>query len=296
MKVSAPNEGSSVEHVQRRISPDTRLGTIHTGSRYVLGFGPDSYGIWDEFAKGTPVERFPATDKGRNAAWQRYVELEPEAQDAHEAYVAAGRSPVEEEGGRKRWPIIAAALVVVAGAIIGLVVARSGGGGGEQAGQGGGPVGKTAHIDVSGAETLSEDLNLSKFEASGTQAVFGGVVDATWKGPSSELRIELHSPTKGKLTMTQITFRAIDLTLTPGGASPGASPGTSPSPSPSPETSPGTSPGAGAIQLHSSHGECTIDVKTLSDTSFAGDFTCTGLTATGLDGTVDVKGSVAASS
>src|SRR5207244_9253474 len=129
MKVSAPNEGSSVEHVQGRISPDTRLGTIHTGSRYVLGFGPDSYGIWDEFSKGAPVEHFPATDQGRNAAWHRYVELEPGAREALEAAEDAARPQLEQTGRRRRWPVLVAILVVVAGGIMGLIVGWWGGNG-----------------------------------------------------------------------------------------------------------------------------------------------------------------------
>ena len=267
MEVSAPNEGSSVEHVKGRISPDTRLGTIHAGGRYVLGFGPDSYGIWDEYSKGAPVEHFPATDQGRAAAWQRYVELEPGAGEAHEAALAAARPQLEQTGGRRRWPVLVAILVVVAGGIIAFVVARSGGNGGN-----GGTtainVGKEAHIDVSGGQTLSEDLPLVTFSASGVQAVFGGVVDATWKGLTAELHIELHSPTTGPGTTTQITFRAIELTLTP---------------------VPGTT-----IEISSSHGECSFNIENLSDDGFSGNFTCTGIIPPNATAPIDVKGTFAA--
>ncbi|HEX9411820.1 MAG TPA: hypothetical protein VF986_09020 [Actinomycetota bacterium] len=267
MKVSAPNEGSSVEHVKGRVSPDTRLGTIHAGTRYVLGFGPDSYGIWDEYSKGAAVEHFPATDQGRGAAWRRYVELEPGAGDAHEAALAAARPQLEQTGGGRRWPVLVAILVVVAGGIIALVVARSGGNGGN-GGTTAVDVGKEAHIDVSGGLTLTEDLTLETFEASGIQAVFGGVVDATWKGLTSELHIELHSPTTGTGTTTQITFRAIELTLTP---------------------VPGTT-----IEVSSSHGECSYNVENLSDTGFSGTFACAAITAPNLSAPIDVNGTFAA--
>ena len=269
MKVSAPNEGSSVEHARGHISPDTRLGTIHAGSRYVLGFGPDSYGIWDEYSKAAPAERFPATDQGRKAAWQRYVELEPTAGEAHEAVLAADRPKLEQAGGRRRWPILVAVLVVVVGAIVGIVVARSGGGGGNGSTTGTN-VGKDAHIDVSGGQTLSEDMPLATFKASAVQAVFGGVVDATWKGPTAELHIEMHSPATGQGNTTQIPFRVIELTLTP---------------------TPGTT-----LEISSSHGECSFNVQDLSDTSFSGNFTCSGVTPTGSTTPIDVKGTFAGGS
>ena len=269
MKVSAPNEGSSAEHVQRRISPDTRLGTIHTGSRYVLGFGPDSYGIWDEFSKGTPVEHFPATDQGRGAAWQRYVELEPGALEAYEAAVAAARPQLEQTGRRRRWPVLVAIMVVVAGGIIALVVIKSGGKGGN-GGTTGLDVGKEAHIDVSGGQTLSEDLPLATFKASAVQAVAGGVVDATWKGPTAELHIELHSTATGQGNTTQVPFRAIELTLTP-------------------------APGV-VVEISSSHVECSFNVEKIGDNGFSGNFICTGITALNATAPIDVKGTFAAGS
>jgi len=267
MKVSAPNEGTSVEQARRQIPPDTRLGTIHAGSRYVLGFGPDSYGIWDEFSKGAPVERFPATDQGRAAAWQRYLELEPGAREAYEAMLAASRPPMEKARGRKRWPIVLVVLVVMAGAIIGVVVAKSGGGGGN-GGTTGATVGKEAHIDVSGGQVLTEDLPLDAFKASAVQAVFGGVVDAHWKGPTAELHIEMHSPSTGQGSTTQIPLRLIELTLTP-------------------------APGTTAL-ISSSHGECSFDVQNLSDNAFSGTFTCSGVTVPHESAPIDVKGTFSA--
>jgi uncharacterized RDD family membrane protein YckC len=49
----------------------------HSGSRYLLGFGQEFFGIWDREAPGEPVERFPRTDEGWREAWLRYTSLEP---------------------------------------------------------------------------------------------------------------------------------------------------------------------------------------------------------------------------
>jgi len=49
----------------------------HTGFRYILGYGADFFGIWDRQLPGGPVERFPRTDQGWNAAWNRFVVMEP---------------------------------------------------------------------------------------------------------------------------------------------------------------------------------------------------------------------------
>jgi hypothetical protein len=49
----------------------------HSGYRYVLGYGPDSFGIWDRQSAGGPTETFPRTDDGWRTAWIRFVGLEP---------------------------------------------------------------------------------------------------------------------------------------------------------------------------------------------------------------------------
>jgi hypothetical protein len=48
----------------------------HSGSRYLLGYGKDFFGIWDRQSPTTPVERFPRTDEGWSAAWHRYTAIE----------------------------------------------------------------------------------------------------------------------------------------------------------------------------------------------------------------------------
>ena len=49
----------------------------HSGFRYVLGYGADTFGIWDRQSPGAPAETFPRTDEGWRAAWIRFVSLEP---------------------------------------------------------------------------------------------------------------------------------------------------------------------------------------------------------------------------
>jgi uncharacterized RDD family membrane protein YckC len=49
----------------------------HSGTRYLLGYGRDFFGIWDRQAPETPTERFPRTDDGWRDAWLRYTALEP---------------------------------------------------------------------------------------------------------------------------------------------------------------------------------------------------------------------------
>jgi hypothetical protein len=48
----------------------------HTGTRYLLGYGPSFFGIWDRQSPGEPVERFPRTDDGWGQAWRRYTQIE----------------------------------------------------------------------------------------------------------------------------------------------------------------------------------------------------------------------------
>jgi hypothetical protein len=50
----------------------------HSGFRYVLGYGADSFGIWDRQSPSIPAERFPRTDDGWRQAWLRFAALEPD--------------------------------------------------------------------------------------------------------------------------------------------------------------------------------------------------------------------------
>ena len=55
---------------------ETKIEFTHTGSRYLLGYGGDYFGIWDRNSPQQPIERFPRTDQGWAAAWQRYAAIE----------------------------------------------------------------------------------------------------------------------------------------------------------------------------------------------------------------------------
>lgn len=49
----------------------------HSGSRHLLGYGADFFGIWDRREPGGPTQRFPRTDEGWRAAWVAFSALEP---------------------------------------------------------------------------------------------------------------------------------------------------------------------------------------------------------------------------
>jgi Domain of unknown function (DUF4190) len=68
----------------------------YTGQRFVLGYGPEFYGIWDRLAPASPIQRFPRTDDGWRAAWQQYSSWEPGAQPVSKS---SGSSPTPVQ-----WP------------------------------------------------------------------------------------------------------------------------------------------------------------------------------------------------
>jgi hypothetical protein len=57
-------------------TPEAKIEFTHTGSRYLLGYAPDHFGIWDRNAPQQPVETFPRNDDGWAAAWARYAAIE----------------------------------------------------------------------------------------------------------------------------------------------------------------------------------------------------------------------------
>ncbi len=48
--------------------PPASVQYTHSGFRYVLGYGAESFGIWDRQSPGGPVETFPRTDDGWRSA------------------------------------------------------------------------------------------------------------------------------------------------------------------------------------------------------------------------------------
>ena len=53
-------------------TPESKIEFTHTGSRFLLGYGGDYFGIWDRNAPQQPIERFPRSDDGWGSAWARY--------------------------------------------------------------------------------------------------------------------------------------------------------------------------------------------------------------------------------
>jgi hypothetical protein len=93
---SAPTEGS----IDRPAgSPSAAVRYTHSGFRYVLGYGADSFGIWDRQAPGAPVETFPRTDDGWRSAWIRFVGLEP-----NHVAVAEGGEQTQTSSGKAQGP------------------------------------------------------------------------------------------------------------------------------------------------------------------------------------------------
>jgi Domain of unknown function (DUF4328) len=75
---TAPAEAEPVAAAGPRIG-EGALRFSHSGFRYLLGYGADSFGIWDRQSPGGPVARFPRTDEGWNQAWNQFSGLEPKA-------------------------------------------------------------------------------------------------------------------------------------------------------------------------------------------------------------------------
>lgn len=51
----------------------------HSGTRFLLGYGQDFFGVWDRQTPGGPVRRYPRTDEGWRQAWTDYSSMEPGA-------------------------------------------------------------------------------------------------------------------------------------------------------------------------------------------------------------------------
>jgi hypothetical protein len=78
-----PAPAAEVPAAQASPAPaaDTKVEFTHTGSRFLLGYAVDYFGIWDRSAPQQPIERFPRNDQGWAAAWARYAAIEPNWMD-----------------------------------------------------------------------------------------------------------------------------------------------------------------------------------------------------------------------
>ena len=64
----------------RTPSPNANLTFSHESQRYLLGYTPQYYGVWDKSAPGPPVKRFPRTDQGWQQAWEAFIRAEMDAE------------------------------------------------------------------------------------------------------------------------------------------------------------------------------------------------------------------------
>jgi hypothetical protein len=74
--VAAEPAVAEPEPAQAAPAAETKTEFTHTGSRYLLGYGADYFGIWDRNAPQQPIERFPRNDEGWASAWTRYTSIE----------------------------------------------------------------------------------------------------------------------------------------------------------------------------------------------------------------------------
>jgi hypothetical protein len=269
--VADEEQGSTVGQVTDRIPRDRPLGVIHSGGRYLFGFGPNSYGIWDAAREGAPFEEFPATKQGRLDGWHRYVELEPVAQK-----IPPEQSPVREEveeveARSRRGGILVGggiALLLIIGLVVFLTTrSKETGPGGSGGGSVTGPT--TTHIDITGAFTLSEDLKQKSFSPPGQG--FTRHMIAKWAGPQTKLLFDFDDPTPGDYTTGLLPRpRQLEFSFTP--------------------------PGGTALTVRSRGGECNVTIDTADSNALSGSFDCSGLTPPGSDQTVDIKGTFFAKS
>jgi hypothetical protein len=272
--VADEEQHSTVKEVHDRIPRDRPLGVIHSGSRYLFGFGPESYAIWDAAREGPPIEEFPATRAGRTEGWNRYAALEPAVQN-----ISADQSPGREEVDElEEPPSHRRALLIAGGIVLALIIAivafaatrPKPGPSTTNGGKTGG--GKTkAHLDISGSATVSEDLALKSFTSPGS--VLSGVVRASWEGAKSSLKLAFENIAIGEFPTTAFPERTVTITYTGADGS--------------------------KVEFKSSAGECTIKIDKSEPSAISGSFDCTGASPGSSPGAssppVDIKGTFDAS-
>jgi len=261
--------GSTVAHVKEHVPRDRPLGVIHSGSRYLYGFGPDSYAIWDAANEGKPVEEFPATREGRLAGWRRYVEMEPIAQE-----IPPEQAPVREDVEEVEAPSRRGALLIGSGITLALIIGlvaflltrpdETGPGTGN-----GGPItGPTVtHIDITGAVTLSEDLKQTKFQPP-PEGFSNRHMIASWEGTQTKMAFDFDDPTPGDYTTGQLPrLRVLEIFFTP------------------PEATE-------EIHIRSVQGECQVKIAHADSNALSGSYECIGVALPGseTEETIDLKG------
>ena len=79
---------------RRNPSADDALQFTHSGSRYLLGYGPDFFGIWDRQGGHGPVSRYPRTDDGWRSAWLSFSAWEPQSAEVGIGAASSASLPV----------------------------------------------------------------------------------------------------------------------------------------------------------------------------------------------------------
>ena len=73
------------------------LQYTHSGRRFLLGYGPDFFGIWDRQRPDFPIAKYPRTDDGWRQAWLRFAAEEPYSTEV--AIRPSEGAPIPHEGG-----------------------------------------------------------------------------------------------------------------------------------------------------------------------------------------------------
>ena len=77
----AAQPAPAAQSVPAATASESKIEFTHTGSRYLLGYASDHFGIWDRNTPQQPIEKFPRNDEGWAAAWARYAQMEPNWMD-----------------------------------------------------------------------------------------------------------------------------------------------------------------------------------------------------------------------
>jgi hypothetical protein len=81
-QLSAPNaDGADGQQAAEPGVTKPRLEPqfLSAGTRHMLGYGPDYYGIWLRGeSREYPMQVFPRSDSGWDLAWGRFCDLEPQ--------------------------------------------------------------------------------------------------------------------------------------------------------------------------------------------------------------------------
>ena len=111
---------------QPNSSADEALQFTHSGSRYLLGYGRDFFGIWDRQGGHGPVSRYPRTDDGWRSAWLSFSAWEPQSAEVGIGAASSGGLPVRSSAGAQaqrpsNGMAIASLVLGVLGLVIGLL-------------------------------------------------------------------------------------------------------------------------------------------------------------------------------